>query len=116
MARLSRDSRIRSFGEEAVWHFKRGSALAALGRGPEAGTEAAVAATLPTRKWQLGRIVTLQGKAEDLAGHRAAALPFYRRGVELCRQGNDPLGVSDAKQWFDKPFVGTSAVPGRQYK
>jgi hypothetical protein len=116
MTRLSRDSRSRSFGEDAVWHYKRGLALAALGRGAEAGTEAAVAATLPARTWQLGRILTLQGKAEDLAGHRAAAVLFYRRGAELCRQGNDPLGVLDARQWFDKPFVGTSAVSGRQYK
>jgi hypothetical protein len=113
--RLSRDPRVRSVGEEAVWHYKRGTALAELGRGPEAGTEAATAAALPARKWQRGRILTLQGQSEDLAGHRAEALQLYRRGVELCREGNDPLGVLDAKRWIDKAFVGTSAVPGRQY-
>jgi hypothetical protein len=112
--RLSQDTRPRMFGEEAVWHYKRGLALAALRRGTEAGAEADLAAALPARRWQRGRIAVLKGQAEDLAGRREAARGHYRRGAALCREGNDPLGVLDAERWIDNRFVGTSAVQGRQ--
>ena len=36
MARFASDTRARMFGEDALWHYKRGAARAALGRTADA--------------------------------------------------------------------------------
>jgi tetratricopeptide (TPR) repeat protein len=115
-AMLARDTRPRAFGEEATWRYKRGLAFAMLGRGAEARAEADAGAALQASRWVKGRLAAVSGRVEDLAGNRAAALQAYRRAVELCKAGNDPLGVEDAERWIDKPFRGTSVAPGRQYQ
>lgn len=115
MARLRADTRPRTFGEDAMWHFKRGSALAALRRGREARTEADAALALPGQRWLRGRIHILEGHIEDLAGNRDRAKHAYRRGLDIARQTGDRAGEDEAEHWLDRPYTGTSAQSPRQY-
>jgi hypothetical protein len=114
LARLNVDTRPRGFGEEAMWYYKRASALTALGRGSDARADLGTAATLPGQVWVRGRIFTVLGHVEDLAGNRPAARCAYARGVELGQSVHDDPGVQDARRWLDSPYQGTSAPPTRQ--
>jgi tetratricopeptide (TPR) repeat protein len=113
LVRLNRDTRPRAFGEEAMWYYKRASALTTLGRGSDARGDIGKAASLPCQIWVRGRIFTALGHIEDLAGNRSAARTAYARAVELGRSVNDDPGVQDARHWLDNPYRGTSAPPTR---
>jgi predicted Zn-dependent protease len=115
MSRLPADTRPRSAGEMATWHLKRGSAYALLGDAARAGADAKAAAGEAAARWVRGRVAILEGQVADLQGRRPDALAAYRRGRELCRSGNDPVGVQQAERWLDNVFRGTSALPARQY-
>jgi len=113
LVRLNRDTRQRAFGEEAMWHYKRASALTTLGRGRDARADIGRAAALPGQVWVRGRIFTVLGHIEDLAGNRSAARSAYARAAELGRSVLDDPGVQDARHWLDTPYRGTSAPPIR---
>lgn len=116
MARLLADARPRTFGEEAMWHYKRGSALAALRRVTEARADADAALALPGQRWLRGRVHILEGHIEDVAGNRAAAMRAYERGRSIARQTGDRAGEEDAEHWLDTPYTGTSGTAPRQYR
>lgn len=116
LGRLATDTRPRSFGEHAWWHYKRGLALVRLGRAADAAREAETASAQPAYSWVRGRILTLSGQADDLAGRRESALRAYTRARDIGRTTRDHLGVQEAERWIDNPFRGTSALPARQYQ
>jgi tetratricopeptide (TPR) repeat protein len=95
--RLERDARPRSFGEEALWRYKRGAARVLAGN--SAGAEADLNAALSSkgRDWVRGRARTELGKLADLAGNRARAISQYQAAAALCEKGRDPEGAGEAK-------------------
>jgi len=102
--RLDRDRRPRSFGEEALWRYKRAAARVLLG--DYAGAEADVNAALSAkgRDWVRGRARTELGKLADLAGRRARAIGEYQAAARLCEAGHDPEGVEQAKALIATPY------------
>lgn len=114
LAALAADSRPRSFGEDAWWHYKRGVALVRLGRVADARTAAEAASAAPAYTWVRGRILILQGQIDDVSGRRDAALRSYRQARDLAKSTRDALGVQEAERGIDNPFRGTSPGPTRQ--
>lgn len=102
--KLATDRRARSFGEEALWHYKRGAVRLALGRRDEAAVDLRQALTMPGRKWVYGRAHSEIGKLADLAGDRSAARREYRVAVQLANSDNDDEGMGVAKQLLDVPY------------
>lgn len=114
LAALAADSRPRSFGEDAWWHYNRGVALVRLGQVADARKAAETASVAPAYTWVRGRILTLTGQIDDLSGRRGAALRSYRQARDIGRSTRDALGVQEAERGIDKPFSGTSPGPARQ--
>jgi tetratricopeptide (TPR) repeat protein len=86
LARLTTDSRPRMFGEEALWRYKRGAALAALKRPVDAERDLRQSLSLEGRDWvharahlELGKLLLQTGKKTEanqqlqLAASRADA-------------------------------------------
>ena len=55
MARFAGDTRPQMFGETALWHYKRGTARAAIGRDADARQDFTRALAVEGRKWVQGR-------------------------------------------------------------
>ncbi len=102
--RLEHDRRPRSFGEEALWRYKRAAARVLLGE--YAGAEADLNASLSAKAhlWVRGRARTELGKLADLAGHRARAISEYQAAARFCETANDPEGVEQAKALMATPY------------
>ncbi|MCX6549468.1 MAG: hypothetical protein NTY02_00420 [Acidobacteria bacterium] len=115
MAMFQNDPRPKAFGEAALWHYKRGAVLVALGQRERAGQDLRAALELEAHDWIRGRAQVELGKLADLAGSRAAAKAAYARGAELCRRDSDPLGVADAERLLRQGYTGTNGTPSRQY-
>lgn len=98
LARLSTDSRPRMAGEEMLWRYKYGSALAALGRRDQARGELQRALAAPGRSWIRGRTHTELGRLAAASGDRAAAVREFDRAVALCESDNDPMGATEARR------------------
>src|SRR6266516_3061374 len=96
-ARFADDRRPRMFGEEALWHYKRGAAFAALGR-LEAGAELNQAIAAEGRKWVHGRAHLELGKLALKAGNRAAAREEFRAAIPLCESDNDLAWADEARR------------------
>jgi tetratricopeptide (TPR) repeat protein len=76
LSRLTADKRPRMFGEEALWHYKRGAALVALRRLEEGERELRLTLTLEGRDWvharahlALGKLLLQGGKATEAHQH-----------------------------------------------
>ena len=104
LAKMNADARPRTFGEEALWHLKRGTARLELGREAEAESDLRRSLQLEGRKWVHGRAHAELGKLADLRGNRAAARAEFQRAVTLARQDNDPIGEAEAERWLDTPY------------
>ena len=96
-ARFADDRRPRMFGENALWHYKRGASLAALGR-VEADAELKQAMANEGRKWVHGRAHVELGKLALKAGDRAAAREEFRAAIPLCESDNDEAWAEEAKR------------------
>jgi len=96
-ARFADDRRPRMFGELALWHYKRGSAFAALGR-EEAAAELKQAIANDGRRWVHGRAHVELGKLALKAGNRAAAREEFRAAIPLCESDNDQAWADEAKR------------------
>jgi tetratricopeptide (TPR) repeat protein len=96
-ARFADDRRPRMFGELALWHYKRGSALAALGR-EEAAAELKQAIANEGRRWVHGRAHVELGKLALKTGNRAAAREEFRAAIPLCESDNDQAWADEAKR------------------
>jgi tetratricopeptide (TPR) repeat protein len=97
LARFADDRRPRMFGENALWHYKRGAAFAALGRS-EAPTELRQAIGVEGRKWVHGRAHIELGKLALKVGNRAAAREEFRAAIPLCESDNDQAWADEARR------------------
>jgi tetratricopeptide (TPR) repeat protein len=104
LAKLAAASSLRAFGEEALWHYKRGASLVGLHRDAEAELDLRAALQQESRDWVHARAHTELGKLADLAGVRDAACQEYRVAVQLAKGANDSLGLEDAERWLARPY------------
>jgi tetratricopeptide (TPR) repeat protein len=95
--RRDADSRERMFGEDALWHYKRGVARARLGRNDAARADLQVALTREARDWVKGRAHAELGQLALKNGNSEQARQEYRLAIELANRGNDPIGRSEAE-------------------
>jgi tetratricopeptide (TPR) repeat protein len=98
LALLAKDSRPRIPGEEALWRYKRGAARVALGRVEAALDDLRVATAADAQAWVGGRARVELGRIALARGERQAAQAEARRAETLCREGNDPACVDDARK------------------
>jgi tetratricopeptide (TPR) repeat protein len=103
-SKLAEDDRPRAFGEEALWHYKRGAVRVRLRRDAEATADLRAAVAGEARNWVRGRAHIELGKLADAAGRRQQALDEYRAAVRLARAGSDDVGVTEAEHFMDHPF------------
>ena len=113
------DNRPKSFGEGALWYFKRGAALVATNDGPKAEADLRRALDLEARDWVRGRVHCELGKLADLNGDRKRAKQEYQQARWLAERDNDPHGLAEAERLIDRPYKladpkGTNSPPARQ--
>ena len=96
------DPRERMFGEDALWHFKRGLARARLGRLDLARQDFDIPVTRQARDWVRGRTHAELGQIAQKSGHREQAAREYRLAIELAIRGNDPIGQAEAEALLSK--------------
>ncbi|MGE5244897.1 MAG: hypothetical protein ACM3SQ_11775 [Betaproteobacteria bacterium] len=98
MARFAADTRPRMFGEDALWHYKRGAARAAVGRTADAEQDLRAAVSLEGRDWVHGRAHLELGKLAATAGNRSAARAEFQLAIRLSEADNDPLTAQEARR------------------
>jgi tetratricopeptide (TPR) repeat protein len=94
--RKDSDRRERMFGEDALWHYKRGVARARLGKADLAREDLQIPLTREARDWVRGRSHAELGQLAFRAGDREQARREYRLAIELATRGNDPSGKAEA--------------------
>jgi tetratricopeptide (TPR) repeat protein len=97
-ARFADDRRERMFGEDALWHYKRGTARAWLGRVADAQADLKQALAAPGRQWVHGRSHLELGRMAAKAGNRALARQELQAAIALCESDNDPYAVDEARR------------------
>jgi tetratricopeptide (TPR) repeat protein len=97
LRRLEADRRERMFGEESLWHYKRGVAVARLGRADEALQDLQIVLTREARDWVRGRAHAELGQLSARAGDLERARQEYRMAIQLAERGNDPRGKAEAE-------------------
>ena len=97
LARFADDTRPRMFGEDALWRYKHGAALAALGRA-EAAAELRRSLAVDGRKWVHARSRLELGKLALKAGDTTAAAVELRAAIALAESDNDPLTADEARR------------------
>ena len=98
MSRFASDQRVRMFGEDALWFYKRGAARAALGRIGEAEQDLRKAVSSEGRKWVHGRAYFELGKLSLKAGKPAAARQEFQMAAALCDADNDGATADEARR------------------
>lgn len=91
------DRRERMFGEDALWHYKRGLARARQGRQAPAREDFQRAVSGEARDWVRGRTHAELGRLAAGTGDREQARRDYRLAIQLAERGNDPIGKSEAE-------------------
>ena len=91
------DRRERMFGEDALWHYKRGVARARQGSSGPAAEDFQVPLTREAREWVRGRSHAELGRIALKAGHPEQARQHCRRAIDLATSGNDPIGQTEAE-------------------
>jgi tetratricopeptide (TPR) repeat protein len=97
LAAFARDTRPKIPGEEALWHYKRGAARAALGRTDAANEDLRIALGQGAQAWVAGRARVELGRLALKRGDRTAAATYAREAATFCERGNDPVCVQDAR-------------------
>jgi tetratricopeptide (TPR) repeat protein len=100
--RRDADRRERMFGEDALWHYKRGVARARLGRDYAAREDFEVSVNRDARDWVRGRAHAELGQIAAKSANREQARQHYRLAIELAQRGNDPTGLSEAQALLRK--------------
>jgi len=98
MTRFAGDDRTRMFGEDALWHYKRGAARAALGQDQEAQQDLQAALGAQGRRWVQGRSHLELGKLAMKRGDRPAARKEFESAAALCESDNDAAWAERARQ------------------
>jgi tetratricopeptide (TPR) repeat protein len=96
--RRDADRRQRMFGEDALWHYKRGLARARQGRSEPAREDLQITVTGEARNWVRGRAHAELGRLAERGGDREQARREYRLAIELAEKGNDPMAKAEAEQ------------------
>jgi tetratricopeptide (TPR) repeat protein len=97
LRRFDTDRRERMFGEEALWHYKRGVARARLSRLDAAREDFQIVLARESREWVAGRSHAELGQIAFRGGDREQARREYRLAIELATRGNDPAGRAEAE-------------------
>ena len=97
-ARFADDRRPRMFGENALWHYKRGTARAAVGKDQTADTDLKASLHFEGRNWVHGRAQLELGKLALKRGNRAAAVEALKASIALAESDNDPLTADEARR------------------
>lgn len=116
---LQGDDRRRMYGEDAVWHLKRGQARAALGLADRARLDLTRAADVPARGWVNGRAHLELGKLADLDGRRTCARDHYSSARRFCAVAGDRVCQRTARQLRTRPYTGSDvsdARPARRHR
>lgn len=95
--RRDADRRERMYGEDALWHYKRGLARARQGRWELAREDFKVPLAREARDWVRGRSHAELGQIAEKGGDREQARREYRLAIQLAERGNDPLGKTEAE-------------------
>jgi tetratricopeptide (TPR) repeat protein len=98
LTRFADDPRPRMFGEDALWRYKRGAALAVVGRATDAEADLRKSLSLEGRKWVYARSHLDLGKLALKAGNRTAAAVELRAAIPLADGDNDPLTAEEARR------------------
>ena len=98
LAMFARDSRAKIPGEEALWHYKRGAARVLLRRDEEALADLRRAQTGDAAAWVRGRAHLEMARLAVKQGDRAGAQRAAAQAGTICRQGNDPICVEEARK------------------
>jgi tetratricopeptide (TPR) repeat protein len=98
LARAAADTRPRMFGEEALWHYKHGAALAATGRDTDARAALGRALATEGRKWVHGRAHFELGRLALKVHNEAQAQAELREAAALCQADNDLSTAEEAKR------------------
>ena len=98
LAMLARDSRAKIPGEEALWHYKRGAARVLLRRYDDALADLRQAQVPGAAAWVQGRAYLETARVAALQGDQAGAKRAAAQAVAICRQGNDPMCVEEARK------------------
>ena len=98
MTRFAGDTRPHMFGETALWHYKRGTARAAIGRDADARQDFTRALAVEGRKWVQGRTHLELGRLALKAGNRPAAQKEFQAAIALCESDNDAAWADEARR------------------
>ena len=102
IAKLSEDPRPGAFGEEALWHYKRGAVRVRLGRTDEALSDLRASLVGDARAWVRGRAHAELGRLADAAGDHRRAVLEYRTAVQLAKADADSIGIEEAEQLLSR--------------
>ena len=97
-SRFATDERQRMFGEDALWHYKRGASRAGAGRAADARIDLKAALDQDARKWVHGRTHLELGKLALKASNRVEAGRELQTAIELCESDNDLVGAEEARR------------------
>ena len=98
MTRFAGDTRPHMFGETALWHYKRGTARAAIGRDADARQDFTRALAVEARKWVQGRTHLELGRLALKAGNHPAAQKEFQTAIALCESDNDAAWADEARR------------------
>ena len=98
LAIFARDSRAKIPGEAALWHYKRGAARALLRRDEEALADLRQAQGADAATWVQGRTHLEMARLAARKGDNAGAQREAAQAAAICRQGNDPICVEEARK------------------
>jgi tetratricopeptide (TPR) repeat protein len=91
------DRRERMFGEDALWHYKRGVARFRQAKDSAASEDFQIPLKREARDWVRGRAHAELGQLAAKAGNREQARNHYRQAIDLATKGNDPNGRKEAE-------------------
>ena len=95
---FARDARAKIPGEDALWHYKRGAARVLVRRHDDALADLRQAQGPGAAAWVQGRAQLEMARVAAQTGDRAGAQRAAEQAVAICRQGNDPICVEEARK------------------
>ena len=98
LTRFADDRRPRMFGEDALWRYKRGAALAGIGRSADAEANLRTSLSLEGRQWVHARSHLELGRLALKAGNKTAAAVELRAAIPLADNDNDPVTADEARR------------------
>jgi tetratricopeptide (TPR) repeat protein len=98
LTRFADDRRPRMFGEDALWRYKHGAALAGIGRSADAEADLRKSLSIEGRKWVHARSHLELGKLALKTGNKAAAAVELRAAIPLADSDNDPFTAEEARR------------------